>query len=245
MNHLLERFYPEARFGGFTDCDGTIRFYSRVNTLLSNCSQGTLLDVGCGRAKYVDDVVTARRELRIMKGKCARVVGIDVDPAAGSNPFLDEFYLLQSDRWPLDNNSVDLCLADYVIEHISSADAFFSECRRVIRPTGYLCIRTANIRSYVGLAARLVPNRHHAAVLHRAQESRKAEDVFPTVYGCNTIGKLRGMLDRYGFDAVVYGTESEPVYLAFSPLAYWLGVLHQKYAPSALKSGIFAFGTKY
>ena len=31
---LLEAFYPESKFGGFTDLDGTIRFYLRVNALL-------------------------------------------------------------------------------------------------------------------------------------------------------------------------------------------------------------------
>ncbi len=241
MNRAVQRFYPEARFGGFTDYDGTIRFYTRVNALLSNCRGGTLLDVGCGRGEYQDDEVILRRELRIMKGKCARVIGIDVDAAARLNPFLNEFYLLQGNHWPLADNSVDLCLADYVIEHVSSPDAFFAECSRVIRSTGYLCIRTANVHSYVGVAARLVPNRYHASVLQTVQDKRKPQDVFPTVYRCNTINKLRSMLSRYGFDAAVYGTESEPMYLSFSSLAYSLGALHQRFAPGWLKPAIFAF----
>ncbi len=105
-------------------------------------------------------------------------------------------------------------------------------------------MRTANVHSYVGLAARLVPNRHHASVLQSAQENRKPEDVFPTVYRCNTINKLRSMLSHYGFDATVYGTESEPMYLAFSSFAYSLGVLHQRFAPRWLKAAIFAFAKR-
>ena len=31
---LIQRFYPESRFGGFTDIDGTVAFYSRVNALV-------------------------------------------------------------------------------------------------------------------------------------------------------------------------------------------------------------------
>jgi len=37
-----EIYYPEFRFGGFTDIDGTIIFYSRVNSLLD--SSFTVLD---------------------------------------------------------------------------------------------------------------------------------------------------------------------------------------------------------
>ena len=44
---LLERFYPESRFGGYSDIDGTVTFYGRVQALLQ--SDMVVLDVGCGR----------------------------------------------------------------------------------------------------------------------------------------------------------------------------------------------------
>ena len=61
------------------------------------------------------------------------------------------------------------------------------------------------------------------------------EDVFPTVYRCNTRRKLRSMLTRHGFDAYVNGHEAEPTYLSFSRLAYALGVVHQRFAPGIFK----------
>jgi len=30
----IDKHYPESRFGGFSDIDGTVTFYSRVNALL-------------------------------------------------------------------------------------------------------------------------------------------------------------------------------------------------------------------
>src|SRR5437773_5574383 len=108
-------FYPENRFGGFTDIDGTIAFYTRVHGLLF--PDAVILDVGCGRGEYDQDRVEVRRQLRIFKGKYARVIGIDVDDAGFKNPFLDEFHLLRSATWPLEDESVDLCLADCVMEH--------------------------------------------------------------------------------------------------------------------------------
>jgi SAM-dependent methyltransferase len=46
-DHLMERFYPESRFGGFTDIDGTVAFYPRVNALAA--SKDVVLDFGCGQ----------------------------------------------------------------------------------------------------------------------------------------------------------------------------------------------------
>jgi hypothetical protein len=81
-------------------------------------------------------------------------------------------------------------------------------------------------------------------VLKRVQQDRKEEDVFPTLYRCNTIQKMRKMLASCGFAAVVYTIEAEPSYLGFSTLAYFLGVLHQRYAPSWLRTTIVAFAKK-
>ena len=241
MNYM-KAFYPESRIGGFTDLDGTIAFYTRVGVLTG--PESVVLDVGCGRGEYAGDPVSVRRELRIFRGKCAKVIGIDVDPAAGVNPFIDEFRPIELQRWRLDDESVDTCICDTVLEHVEDPDGFFAEAARVIRPGGHLCLRTPNVLSYVGLLSKLIPNKRHAAVLAKVQARRAAEDVFPTLYKCNTRARLRAMFRKHRFDASVYGYEAEPSYLSFSKLAYALGVLHQKFAPNALKVSLFAFGRK-
>ena len=238
-------YYPETNFGGFTDIDGTVAFYLRVNSLVDPHSSN-VLDVGCGRGTYAEDIVTTRRELRVFKGKKAKkVVGIDVSETAKENPFLDEFHLVQEQGyWPLEDESIDICLCDWVLEHVKDPELFFSECRRVIKRGGYLCIRTTNMMSYVGLFSRLVPNRFHALVLSKVQEKRKEEEVHPTYYNCNTIRKINHMMCKYGFANHVYGYEAEPSYLSFSRFFYWLGVVHQRFAPQGIKPTIFAFGKK-
>lgn len=240
---FLETFYPEAQFGGFSKVDGTIAFFSRVNALLGK--EATALDVGCGRGEYADDPVAFRRSLRILKGKCRHVVGIDVDPGAGANPCLDSFELIQGDRWPIADESIDICVCDHVVEHVKDVSGFFSECGRVVKAGGHLCIRTPNANSYVALGARLISNRHHARVLSKVQEGRKAEDVFPTLYRCNTRARLERVLAGAGFgDCVTYAHEAEPSYLSFSKASYWLGVMHQRLSPSCVKPVLFAFARK-
>lgn len=236
-------YYPESKFGGFTDVDGTIAFYIRVNSLISPSS--VVLDVGCGRGAYAEDPVSIRRELRILKGKCKKVIGIDIDENAKENPFLDEFHLIEGSRWHLEDESVDVCVCFNVLEHIEDPGSFFFECRRVTKHGGYLCIRTPNVLSYVGLFSKLIPNRFHTSVVGKAQGYiREEADVFSTLYRCNTKRKISYMLSKYGFDHCVYGYEAEPTYLSFSRFLYLLGVIHQRFAPDMFKVGIFAFGRK-
>lgn len=237
-------FYPESRFGGFTDCDAQIVFWTRVHSLLT--PDAVVLDIGCGRGRCAEDPVAVRRQLRSLKGKCCRVIGIDVDPRAAANPCIDEFRLLTADGcWPVDTESTDLAVSVSVLEHVADPERFFGECRRVVKPGGYLCLRTSNALSYSGLAARLIPNRFHAAVIgHLYDAPRGAEDVFPTLFRCNTVFRIRRMLHRSGFEHCVYGYQSQPSSLAFSRFLYFWGVVHQHVAPGFLKPTIFAFARR-
>lgn len=235
-------FYPESRYGGFTDVDSTLLFYSRVNSLLEK--QFTILDIGCGRGAYGDDPVEYRKNLRIMKGKVETVIGLDVNKPASSNPYIDQFALLEGNTWPLDDNSIDLIICDYVMEHAEHPDDLFSEAHRVLAPGGKLCIRTPNRWNYIALSASLIPDRFHAKVTSVVQDNRKEEDVFPTFYRCNTKRTFKQYLDKHNFSSVVYRHEPDPAYLSFSKIAYFFGVLHQRYAPSVIKPSLFVFATK-
>jgi SAM-dependent methyltransferase len=239
----LSIYYPESRFGGFTDVDGTIAFYLRVHSLLTPSS--VVLEVGCGRGAYGEHPVPLKKDLRVFKGKCAQVIGIDVDERARDNPYLDAFHRIDGEHWPIEDQSIDLCICDSVLEHIARPEGFFAECRRTIKPGGYLCIRTPNLFNYISLISRIVPNHLHARVLDRVLSNGKnEEDIFPAVYRCNTRRRLRRMLDASGFDHCVYAYEAEPYHLGFSRWAYFLGVLHQRFAPKAFRSTLFAFAQK-
>jgi len=241
MNNL-NACYPESRFGGFSDIDGTMAFYSRVNGLIN--PEYVVVDVGCGRGKCGDDPVAIRRNLRILKGKCQKVIGIDVDETAQTNPYIDEFFLVENGNWPIGDDTVDLCICDSVLEHISDATKFFLESQRVLKPGGFFCARTPNVCSFFGLASILIPNRWHKRVLELVQKKRKGEDIFPTLYRCNTTGKLKKILTDNGFDFCIYGYEAEPAYANFSRILYCLMALSRRFIPNSLKSTLFIFAQK-
>jgi SAM-dependent methyltransferase len=236
---MKELFYPESSFGGFSDVDGTVAFYQRIKALVDR--ETAVLDFGCGRGAYAEESVPLRRELRSFKGQVQRVIGLDVDREAAGNPFIDEFHLLDGETWPLSESTIDLIICDNVIEHLEQPEVFFSESRRVLKNGGFLCIRTPNLWGYVALFSRLVPNRSHSQVLVKVKERTNLKDVFPTHYRCNTIPKLRKQLKECGFSGIVYGYGPEPAYLSFSRIAYFLGVLYQRYAPRSLQPVIFSF----
>lgn len=240
---LKLRYFPESQFGGYSDTDQLVVFYTRVRILLK--PSFTVLDIGCGRGRHAEER-TARSDLKNLKDQCKAVIGIDVNPAAQDNPFVDQFHLIDaSSKWPLSDASVDLAVCDCVFEHIENTDLFFSECHRVIRPGGYLCIRTTNALSYFGLAARFIPDRFHSAIIRRAYANpRKEEDVFPVQYRCNTVPAMRRALHRHGFEHCVYGYEQDPAHFAFSRTLYFLGVVYQRFAPRIIGTAIFAFARR-
>jgi len=240
---IADLCYPERRFGGFSRIDGTIAFYTRVRALLPH--RGHALDIGCGRGSWQEAKGDFRRDLQTLKGRCAHVLGIDVDPAAAVNPTLDEFRLIEDvNRWPVEDASIDLAVCDFVLEHLEHPAVFFAELRRVIRPGGHVCMRTPNTWSYVALLARLIPRKLHARTLKAAQPDRKTQDVFPAFYRCNSKRSLSRLLLEHGFDAAVIRHESEPSYLGFSRLAYRLGVFAHAIMPPPLRTTLFAFARR-
>ncbi len=235
--------YPEYDFGQFTEVDGTVRFFSRINAILQ--PDDVVLDVGCGRGGQDDSPCRYHRDLIRVVDRCARVVGIDVDPAAAVNPFVTEFRLIEDTaRWPLDDASVNVVISDYVLEHIEDPDAFFREVTRVLKPGGTFCARTPSKNGYVGIASRLIPDRYHARVVGRVQVTREAEDVFPTFYRANTPGALKRLFGRHNLSGVVLHVEGEPSYFRFSPLLYRVGAALSPLIPPPMRNSLFVFARK-
>jgi hypothetical protein len=79
-----ERFYPESRFGGFAERDGTVAFYGPGQSPLTPDS--TVLDVGSGRRSgltddgLVDRLIPGRRYARVPKGVQPECPGADIFP---------------------------------------------------------------------------------------------------------------------------------------------------------------------
>ena len=247
---VITKFYPEARLLGHTFVDGTVAFYNSINNIITaNAKDVVLLDLGCGRGSYMDELEERDAShivnLRNFKGRVKKVIGLDFDKNAAVNPSIDEFHLLELDKpWPIEDESIDICMSDWVMEHVDDVDFFFSELNRVMKKDGYVCFRTVNKYGYIALVSSLIPNYFHSKLLKRIQSDRKEEDVFPTRYKCNTKGKISRTFKEHGFEPYVYHHVSEPSYFTFSYVSFAFGYYLHKLLPDRFKTTIFAFGKK-
>lgn len=245
-NRAASRLYPEVAAGGFTRHDGFVDFYFRVSTLIGPDS--VVLDFGAGRGAWTDvDLAPAHRELRDLQSKAKRVVGVDVDDVVLQNPTLDEAHLIKpGEPLPLEAESFDLVVSDYVLEHITHEDApgVAAEMHRVLKPGGWFAARTPNKWGVIGLGARAVPNDLHVKVLGRLQPGRNAFDVFPTKYAMNTRRDLRRLFPTESWELAVYGHASEPQYAGSSVAAWRAASFIDRITPPPLLPTLMIFARK-
>jgi SAM-dependent methyltransferase len=243
FDHPLARLYPEIGAGGFSRVDGTIAFYLRVKALRSELpGAAVVLDYGAGRGGFLDDPVPFRRNLRLLQNEATLVIGVDVDDAVMANPSIDEAHVIRiGEPLPLAEASVDLVVADWVMEHVTDPAWTAAELSRVLRPGGWLCVRTPNRRGYIALGTRLVPNRLRLSLLRRLQPNRSPKDAFPTAYLLNTPRALRRWFPPDRYRHLIYAADSEPAYLGGSVVAARLGRILSALTPRPFRSVLYAF----
>lgn len=240
---VIQRSYPEARFGGFTRDDGGIEFYSRIGALIQ--PHFRVLDYGAGRgAQIAEDGSPFRRSLKTLKGRVAHVEGCDVDPAVLENPYVDAAKVFDPAKpLPYPDASFDLIFSSWVLEHVEDPATVSAELMRVLKPGGYLCAVTPNKLGYIALASRLAGNARHVKLLERIQPDRKAQDVFPAFYRLNTKGAIERHFGPHG-EVVVYAMSSEPSYYFGNAAIFRAFRLIHKLTPAALHTALFIFVRK-
>jgi SAM-dependent methyltransferase len=205
----------DARYyAGFVDeherFDRAVRRYLRPGD--------RVIDAGAGSGSAF------AHDYRLVAG---RVVGIDLDAAVLTNPLLDEARVADLARLPFPEESFDLVLAKYVLEHLWEPAEVLLELRRVLRRGGHLAFHTPNRRHYVALAARATPHRFHE--WYNRRRGVRAHRSHRTFYRANDRSSLRRLAARTGFRIVELELfEPKPAYLFFHPLAYRLGVAYER-----------------
>jgi ubiquinone/menaquinone biosynthesis C-methylase UbiE len=147
-----------------------------------------VLDAGCGHRSIIRDCVHATR------------IGIDaVVEDVRENDSIHFGICANLEHLPLKDTSVDLIASSMVFEHLRQPENAFREFHRILKKDGHLIFMTPNIFSIVTMINRMIPNRFHPKIANRLTGARES-DVFPTHYRANSIGRLRKMLRRNGFE---------------------------------------------
>ena len=233
-----ERVRREYRAGGFGRHDGDINFYGRVNALLF--PSATVLEYGAGRGSFVGDPSSYRRDLRMIRGKVAKVVGCDVDPVVLENGSVDEQVVISADgRLPFADGSFDIVVCDWVLEHIERPKGFESEMYRILKPGGWFCGRTPNRWGLTGMVVRMVPDWLEKRALKLVWPERSDEDVFPKFYRLNTWQALKTNFPEARWINASYGHNGEPKYHGNRWILFRLMALWNALAPEFMATDLF------
>lgn len=179
----------------------------------------TVLDIGCGRTAP---------NLSLLIGKAAKLYGIDVVDFTIADKRLQLFANDVCDMKDIPSGSVDLAYSRAVMEHLERPEAAYREIARVLKPGGVYVYTTPSIYDYGSIAALLIPNRFHASIVS-ATEGRAGEDVFPTVFGSNSLRMVRKHAALTGLEIDQFDYIGQyPSYLVFNRVLFWLGSIYQK-----------------
>jgi SAM-dependent methyltransferase len=212
---LVRRFYGPSAVGELER-----RFLEAIERLVRPGDR--VLDAGCGSGRlFTYD----------LRGRTSLLVGVDLSPDVAQNPNIDWPLRASLTALPFASETFDLVICKHVLEHLAQPDSAFRELARILRPQGRLLVLTPNRFHYVPLLAFLLasllpPARQRLVASGRG---RAPVEVHPTLYRANTPRRLRRLARQAGLRvAVLRLFETPPVYLAFYPLAFALGVAYER-----------------
>jgi ubiquinone/menaquinone biosynthesis C-methylase UbiE len=176
------------------------------------------LDAGCGHSLIANWLRgAAETELRFLR-EAEMIVGVDIDAPSLAAPSPIRRIACDLSSLAFADATFDLVTCNMVVEHISKPQNAFSEFFRVLRPGGIVVILTPNLYHFVNVISRLTPFWFHKWVLERLNV-RPSEDVFPTLYKCNTQRAMQNCLSRVGFSSyTVHMIPGRPRLANFGPL---------------------------
>jgi SAM-dependent methyltransferase len=209
---LYERFYSGAHYQHHT-----ARYREEIGKRLGPSIR--LLDAGCGaRMEFTQEFAP----------RVGTAIGFDIGAIEARAKGVCAVQA-DAEALPFRSGSLDLIVSMSVVEHLPDPEKSFAEFARVLRPDGTLIMQTPNLYDYVSIIAGLTPFRLHQWLIPKMQ-TRAAADAFPTLFRANTRRRLTRLLRRAGFESThVELINQYPSYLMFSPLAFRLGVMYERF----------------
>ncbi len=188
-----------------------------------------VLDIGCGNGNFVID------ELR---DRFSDVIGVDMDTnAVTKNKTCNEVVLYDGHALPFPNNSFDVVLSLWVLEHIRDPKEFFAEVSRVLRPGGFFGFVTPNKRSALVGVRRLL----HSSISNKLVTwlyGREEEDIFPVLYRVNSLEDITRFAKKVNLTPSYLLENPDPTYTSFGKVSYYLSALFSSLSISFVKPHI-------
>lgn len=159
-----------------------------------------------------------------LRGRVECVVGIDLEPAVGSNPNLDAGVVANASCLPFPDGSFDIVFHRMVAEHFEEPSAAMRECARVLAPGGTLVFLTPNLWYYPMIVSAVTNTWFHRRWIGSVH-GRAEHRVFPTFYRANTRGAVAKLLRDAGLEGRSSMLQTRPSYLSFFLPLLVLGIV--------------------
>lgn len=170
-----------------------------------------VLDAGCGHGNYVIDE---------FRSKITWACGVDLNKEfTKKNICLDEIKHGDLSAIPYENNTFDIVLSLWVVEHLKDLPKILREIHRVLKPGGYFIFSTPNKSCLLILLKRLIKIERLVVVLNKILYGRE-EDVFPVFYRANDLKTLGGLLENSGFEDINLKLNYDPSYTSFNKITF-------------------------
>jgi len=178
------------------------------------------LDAGCGHSLIPAWLKGGQHIEQKFLTEAAIIVGADVDvPSLIAHSRIHRVACRLEDL-SFQAETFDLITCNMVVEHLAAPTKAFSEFFRVLQPGGVVIMLTPNIYHWANVISMLTPFWFHRLVLKNLW-NREPEDVFPTLYRCNTKSSLVRSLKSVGFsNCTVYTAPGRQRLMEFGPLFY-------------------------
>jgi len=187
-------------------------------------AQSRVLDLGCGRGGVVELIW---RDVKLAAGIDPdspslaehRAAGLPVVRGVGERlPFVDETF--------------DLVVCLWVLEHLRDPAVTLHEVRRVLRPGGHFVFLTPNTRNPLMLANRIgkaIPALQRRIVPRFY--GREEADTFAVQYRANTVEAIRGHAEASGLNVYDMRVVADPTYLAVNGFMFQASVMSERLMP--------------
>lgn len=174
---LIESKYPEVK----TKYGRSLDLVRKSANELSSKQKIIILDAGCGHKSGISfypkpDITFFGTDFVLNDLK--------------NNSDIDYGFTCNLEKIPLKDNSIDIIFCNMVLEHIADPKSFFEKIENILTPGGYFIFSTPCIYNIAVFPNRMLPDivsKKLSAALTKANE----DDVFPTSYKANSIGKIK------------------------------------------------------
>ncbi|MFH0818404.1 MAG: methyltransferase domain-containing protein [Patescibacteria group bacterium] len=130
------------------------------------------------------------------------------------------------EQTPLESNSIDIVISEFVLEHLQNPTVALKEIFRVLKPNGVLIFITPNVVNPVMILSNILPYKWHK-LLRQALLKKQAEP-HPTYYKANTYRNLLKLGKNSGFNERCILRAGNPEYLGFCKPLVLPAILFEK-----------------